>query len=407
MSDLDCRRAQVEDMKRIKEIVRLSFESEAKRPEVIDDLENETWFSVEHWVVAESDGTVVSALGLRPGVMWVVGVPVPATTVGTVCTQPELRGQGIGSRLMDFAAGVMREQKAVLSRLHTSAARFAFYGRLGYVKAINTWPTATLVTDAIGPRTREKAEAALGDAVIRPAHGRDAVRMLEIYEATFSRATGCISRNEHFFGRRIARKPKLWFGYAPRFDVAEDPDDGVVGYVAYSLAGGQRDIVELAVLPHHAAIARSLLLHVAREAQELDITRVYTRIDSHHPLGWLAHEFPIEAAVDSEVLFLKVHDDKRFVELIRPVIERRAEHFEVQLTMNVAGMGKMTFGKGQELGIVTDVPHLAALLYNGVWLSGLMGQGALSLEPETIAAHRALQSLFPDTHARRCRLDGY
>ena len=83
MSDVTCRHAQAKDMTRIKEIVRLSFESAAEDPDVIDDLENETWFSVEHWLVAESDGAVVSALGLRPGVMWIVGVPVPATTVGT------------------------------------------------------------------------------------------------------------------------------------------------------------------------------------------------------------------------------------------------------------------------------------------------------------------------------------
>ena len=411
MGKITCRRAQVLDLKRIKEIVALSFAEAARHPDVLEDLENETWYSTEHWVVAEADGRVVSALGLRPGVMWMSGVAVPTSTVGTVCTHPDLRARGIGRELMAFADEVMQEEGVVLSRLHTSAQRVGFYGRCGYVKAVTNQAISVFDTDLIRARTREKAEEALGDGLIRPAHARDAARMLEIYEATYSRGTGHLSRNEHFFLRRIARRGKLWSWIAPKFEVVSDPDEGVVGYVAGSLDTEREDepkgVVELAVLPHHAPLARTLLLHVARQAQEGNIHKVNVHIGEHHPLGWVVHEFPMHVELDVFVLFLKVQDERRFVELMKPVIEERAGHFEVRLTISIAGLGEMGSGKGHQVRVVTDPGHFAALVYNGAWLAGLLGHGALRFEPETLAAHRALQMVFPDTHASRCPLDRY
>ncbi|KPJ55500.1 MAG: hypothetical protein AMS16_04175 [Planctomycetes bacterium DG_58] len=407
MAKITCRPAQVLDMKRIKEIVSLSFAEAARHPDVLDDLENETWYSTEHWVVAEADGQVVSALGLRPGVMWMSGVPVPTSTVGTVCTHPDLRARGIGRELMAFADDVMQEQGVVLSRLHTSAQRFGFYGRCGYVKAVTNQAISVFDTDLIRARTREKAEEALGDGVIRAAQARDAARMLEIYEATYARGTGRLSRNEHFFLRRIARRGKLWFWIPPRFEVVEDPAEGVVGYAAFLLEEEYKAVVELAVLPHHAPLARTLLLHVARQAQERNIHKVNVHIDEHHPLGWVVHEFPMHVQPDVFVLFLKVQDERRFVELMKPVIEERLAHFEVRLTISIAGLGDTVLGEGQEVRVVTDPRHFAALVYNGAWLAGLLGHGALLFEPETLVAHRALQLVFPDTHASRCPLDGY
>ena len=409
MPEITCRHAQAVDMKRVKEIILLSFPDAAEHPAVVDDLENETWYSWENWGLAESDGEVVSALGLRPGVMWVRGVAVPTATLGTVCTHPDLRGRGIGRELLAFADDVMKEEGVVLSRLHTLAVRYAFYGRSGYVKTVTTQPTLQLEVEAVRAKVKKRAEAELGDAVVRPAHERDAARMNEIYEATFSHGTGALSRNEHFFRRRIAHKSKLWFWYAPKFVVAEDPKEGVIGYIAFSLDGANNYgvAVELAALLHHAPIARTILLHVVRQAQDASIKRLDVSIDAQHPLGWIVHEFPISGEPDSFVMFLKVQNEKRFVELMRPVVEKRAERFEVKLTMNLAGMPDIILGEGQEVKIVSDVRHFAALIYNGAWLAGLMGQAALRIEPETIAAHRAVQEVFIDTHARRCELDGY
>lgn len=396
-------------MARVKEIVLLSFPDAAEHRGVVDDLENETWYSWENWGLAESGGEVVSALGLRPGVMWVRGAAVPTATLGTVCSHPDLRGRGIGRKLVAFADDVMKEQGVVLSRLHTSTARYAFYGRCGYVKAVTTQSTLQLEVEAVSAKLKKRAEVELGDAVVRPAHERDASRMNEVYEATFSHGTGAISRSEHFFGRRITQKPKLWFWYAPRFVVAEDPNEGVVGYVAYSLdeAENYGVVVELAALTHHAPVARTLLLHVVRKAQSAGIKRLDVSIDAQHPLGWIVHEFPITGEVDSFVMFLKVQNEDRFVELMTPVVAKRAERFEVKLTINLAGMPDIILGEGQEVKIVSDVQHFAALIYNGAWLAGLLGQAALHIEPETVAAHRAVQEVFSDTHARCCGLDGY
>jgi predicted acetyltransferase len=407
MSKFICRRAQVKDWQGIKEIIRSAFEDVAKHPDALDELQDETWFSIDHWLVAELDGRVVSALGLRPGVMWMQGIAMPTATVGVVGTRPEERGKGAGLDLVRYAGEVVKEEGLVLSRLHTSAQRYAFYGRAGYVKAITGRPAGTLNVTAIAPEVQRKAEADLGDGVIRPAHPRDAMRLNDIYEATFSKVTGCLSRNEHFFLRRTARHPKFWLWSSPKVDVVETPGDGVVAYAAYAFDEERQELLEIAVLPRFSRMARALAVHVAREAQRQGIRKITTCLELFEPLGWLVHEFRIDLQPDASVLFLKVHDEGRFLELVTPLLERAAARHEVELTLSLAGHGEIRIGSGQPVRVVTDVAHLAALVYNGAWLAGLLGQGAVFVHPETVSAHHAVQSVFPDTHAYRCRMDGY
>ena len=407
MAQLICRRAQLKDWQGIKEIIRSAFEDVVKHPDALDELQDETWFSIDRWLVADLDGRVVSALGLRPGVMWMQGIAMPTATIGTVCTLAEMRGKGVGLDLMRCAGDVVKEEGLVLSRLHTWAQRYAFYGRAGYVKAITGHPDGTLNVTAIAPEVQRKADADLGDGVIRPAIPRDAMRLNEIYEATFSKVTGCLSRNEHFFLRRIARHPKFWLWSSPKIDVVETPGAGVVAYAAYVLDEERQELLEMAVLPRFSRMARVLAVHVAREAQRQGIRKLTTCIERSEPLGWLVHEFRIDLQPDASVLFLEVHDEKRFLELVTPLLERAAARHEVELTLNLAGHGDIRIGGGQPVRVVTDVAHLAALVYNGSWLAGLLGQGAVFVHPETVSAHQAVQSLFPDTHAYRCRMDGY
>lgn len=407
MAKITCRRAQPGDWQDIKEITRLAFDEVAKHPIALEELQDETWFSIDHWLVAEADGRVVASMGLRPGVMWMQGMAMPTATVGVVGTRPDLRGRGVGMALMRFAGDVVKEEELVLSRLHTSAPRYAFYQRVGYVKAINSECAGSFEIDAISPETRRRAEEDLGDGVIRPAHARDAMRLNDIYEATFSKVTGCLSRNEHFFLRRIARHPKFWLWSLPTIDVLETPRDGVVAYASYALGEKWRDVKEIATLPEFTQMARPLMLHVAREVQRAGGLKVNCPIDPFEPLGWLVREFRVDVDPDEGVLFLKVHDAPRFLELTRGVIERTCARHEVELTLSVAGIGDVVIGSGQRVRIVTDVNHLAALVYNGTWLAGLLAEGAVFIHPETVAAHHLVQMVFPDTHAHRCHMDGY
>jgi predicted N-acetyltransferase YhbS len=395
-------------MTRVKELIRLAFEDAAAHPEVIDDIENEPWFSASHWLVAEATGRVLAATGLRPGSMWMSGLAVPTSTVGLVCTDPEERGKGVGAQLMRCAGDFVQKRGDVLSRLHTWPARYAFYGRLGYAKAVNNYLNEIeLHVDAVRPETLKRAEEHLGRGVVRPAEEKDAGRLLAIYEATFSKVTGCLSRSVEFFRRRVARRPKPWLWQPPELLVVQHPYDGVVAYAACSLEGPDPAIQEIATFPGHVASALPLVAHVGSEAHRRGQRVIGIWADMWHPVGWMLRDFPIHGQTDVGLLFLKVHDERRFVDLIKPVLERRAARPEVKLTLELAGIGEVTVGEGQDVRIVADVPHLAALFYNGVWLAGLMGEGALRIEPGTMAAHHAVQELFPDTHAFRCRMDGY
>ncbi len=86
---------------------------------------------------------------------------------------------------------------------------------------------------------------------------------------------------------------------------------------------------------------------------------------------------------------------------------RSPPRHEVALSLNLAGIGDVSIGRGTPVRLITDAAHLATLLYNGAWLSGLLGQGALFVHPDTRATHEAVRMIFPDTNAYRCRLDGY
>jgi predicted N-acetyltransferase YhbS len=402
-----CRRAQTKDWQDIREIELLSFEDLAAHPGVVDELRDETWFATGNWAVCELDGKVVSVLGLRPGVMWMQGAAIPTGTIGIVGTRPELRGKGIGMELVRFAGELAAEQGLVLTRLHTWASRYAFYRRAGYVKAITGHPAGTLDVTTVSSDAMKRAEADLGDALIRPAEPRDAMRLNDIYEATFSHVTGAISRNEHFFLRRIARRPKVWLWTAPRLDVVETRAEGVVAYSALALDSERQDLLEIACLQGFSRMARPLVLRAAREARSAGFRKLNTYLDRLEPLGWLIHEFRIDLQPDASVLFLKVHDEERFLELVLRILERACIREEAELTLHLAGHEPLVVGAGQPVGLVTDVAHLASLIYSGTWLSGLLGQGAISIEPDTVAAHRLVMGLFPDTHAYRCRMDGY
>jgi hypothetical protein len=309
---------------------------------------------------------------------------------------------------MEYADEVMRREGVVLSRLHTQAQRYAFYGRCGYVKAIHDTSSAVMATDALDAADGERAEEALGDGLVREAKPRDATRLNEIYVSTFRRAVGHVSRNEHFFLRRIAREPKLWYWRAPLVEVVEDPDAGVIAYLATDLEEDPAQVVELATLEHHGKAARALVVHAARRAHADGRLRLEVHLDAHGALGWLVREFRMVVSHDTSVVFLKAQDEVRLVELVKPLIERAARREQVRLRMKIAGIGEVCVGEeGIEVTAVSDVQHLATLVYNGAWFAGLVGQGALTVEPDTRAAHDAVRRVFPDTHARRCKLDAF
>ena len=406
MDEVTCRRAIPVDMQCIREIILKSFEDSAENPEVVEDIENETWSSVDRWMVAELGGEVVSAMGLRPGVMWMSGVPVPCPTVGTVCTLPHVRGKGIGSEMMRFASDVAVEEGAVLTRLHTSPDQYGFYGRLGYVKAITETP-GSIMRVSPGTIAGGRGTHDTTGATIRDARVSDAERLNEIYEATFAPRTGSISRNVHFFERRILGKPKLWFWKPTGVRVVELTDESVVGYAVSVFADEGTKIVEIAMLPDHAEFARMLVIDVADRAGQQGLTEVTTSIDPFHPLGWLVDTFDMDDTSEHDAFFLKVHDQKRFVELASPVIEERACKVEVHLTLRLSGFGDVCFGRGREVSFRTDVDHLVSLFYNGRWLKGLVGEGMLSVQPDTARSREIIERIFLETHPCRGALDGY
>ena len=204
-TEVACRRLGRTDYPAAKEIIAASFSQAVQaNPLALEVLEQELWYDPAHLMVAEVGGRVVSFLGVRTGRLTCSEQRIPAGLVGTVCTVPEMRGQGIGARLMGASFEQMKRDDLFVSYLHTSEERFAFYARLGYRKATMENPRLALSLEDIPLAVEQKT------ADVRSATPTDAGACNRIYEEFYGRINGSWSRTEPFWARRLEGQPKLF-----------------------------------------------------------------------------------------------------------------------------------------------------------------------------------------------------
>ena len=377
----------------IQKVVASSFEDHVKRnPGALDDFRNEPWYDPEHLLVAELDGRLVSQMGVREGTLWIGGHPFFAGLVGTVCTVPEWRGNGIGARMIQASSAWMADRGIEMSYLHTSPRRYAFYGRQGYRLSDYHQAKATLRSGGRG--------AGAPGVGIRRATADDAQACNALYEAHYGRLSGAWSRTEAYWVRRLEGRPKLWFTGMPEFWIAEV--DGPLAYGAV-VRGEKPRIVELASTPGQGAAAACL---AERMMAETGACEVEASISPRDPL-WpdLAGLQPEDQSSTGHVL-VRAQNEGRFLERVGTLLDARAAARGIHLEVRVID-GRMDLevgGGDREVRMTASVHDLCAVVYNGRRLGALVESGEL----EVLEGGGAdLATVFPETFPERCPMDGY
>jgi hypothetical protein len=231
----------------------------------------------------------------------------------------------------------------------------------------------------------------------RRARAGDAADLDRLYAATYGQATGAWARSVPFWERRIAGVPKLW-SRRLRFEVAGGEE--ARAYAAYEEAEGAGTVHELACAPGDEAVARDLLKALLSRWRQSGALAAELTLSSSHPLRTAVDDLVAEDRTGWDVVFIRVHDEATFLRETTALLQARAQ--AAGLALKVEGEGDnavLRVAEGEPLQV--GLTELATLIYNG----------RLAATHEALAAQmvqrRWTESLFPDTGAARCGLDGY
>ena len=310
------------DLDVVRDIIRKSFPEEAdSHPEVLAEYSHEAYYQPENLLVAEVDGRVVSQMGLRYGDLWLSGRPFPAALVGTVCTLPDYRGQGIGAGMLRYSFELLRGAGVALSYLHTIPARHNFYRRLGYAPSVHQQVAMTVDLASLDRGLLRQYSPDHPDFRLRPALPADASILDRLYQETARRGTGAWSREELFWKRRLAGYPKLWLAGCPGFELLLGPEP--LAYRAAIREGGRWLVVEVAYAQGAEDAVRRLLAADIIAAEQADADRVDVTLPPWMEPEELLAVFLASAQRKWETVFLRVHDEARFLELAQPILTER------------------------------------------------------------------------------------
>jgi len=398
-----------DDLDAVRDIIRKSFAEEIdSHSQVLADYPNEAYYQPDNLLVAELDRRVISQMGLRDGRLWLSGRPFPAALVGTVCTHPEYRGQGIGGGMLRYSFDILRGSGVALSYLHTIPPRYNFYRRLGYTPSHHEQTTVVAELAELDDTILEQ-QASLGpDLRRRRALPTDVAILASLYRETARRGTGAWSRNDHFWKRRLQGYPKLWLSGCPDFELAvgEQP----LAYVAAIREGSPWRVVELAYREGAEKTARSLVTGVLASAKTVGAEQVLITLPSWMEPEEMLAPFTTDVQRKRESVFLRLHDVGRFLELATPLLSERADAADLRVSLSVQGTPshQLKLGSGgTDLAVSLGPSHLAALLYNGEAMGELLKAEALKVRPESEDSLSLLCELFPPTRAGRFPMDGY
>ncbi len=397
------------DLKAVREIIGQSFAEEINsNPQALSEYLSEAYYQPGNLFVAESDGRVVSQMGLRDGNLWLSGRPFPAALVGTVCTRPEVRGQGIGGGMLRYSFEVLTNWGVALSYLHTIPDRYNFYRRLGYTETVHQQTVLTVELDELGPGLLAQQVSLPDDVRRRRALPADAAILDVLYRETTARGSGAWERNDLFWKRRLLGRPKLWLSGCPDFELAVGGRP--LAYVAAVREDSEWQVLEVAFRQGAEGAVRSLVAGVLEAARTVGAKRVRITLPR-----WLGSEELLSALASRreakrETVFVRLHHVSRFLELARPVLAERADTADLTVGLSVVGTPSqhLQVGSGsRQLSLALRPSQLASLFYNGEALPRLLETDALKVRPASSDSAELLGLLFPPTDAGRFPMDGY
>lgn len=193
--------------------VKLSFNSPRNKVDY--------WYEMagrENFRVVRHQNQVAGGWLLIPMGQWFGGRSVSMVGVAGVVINPEFRGGGIATRMMQHAVGEMYEQGFALSALFPSTQ--SLYRRAGY-EAAGSWFEIRVPAKLI-PKGRR-------DLPVRPFQPADLKAIQNVYAGVAQRSQGYLDRGPYIWERIQRSVDETFHGY-----VIED-DGEITGYIFYHM----------------------------------------------------------------------------------------------------------------------------------------------------------------------------
>lgn len=395
-----------DDIEQCRELLELSFPVQAKRnAEALTDMENEPWCAPSDRMVCEIDGKVVSHAAIRTGDLWTAGFSFPAARIGMVATHPDHRHQRIASAVIDKACTEAASRGAAVAIAYAPGACARLLLGLGFCRGIFSRPAWQLDLEKSAGSALKRAVDAAAECEFRAATIENAGSLDNLYFQHFSKLTGCWSRNESFWTRRIQGAPSLWLHPAPEILVTS-AEGKMLAYIVVSKEHSRWDVLEFACVTGYEFLVAGGCAKIALEADEqgarwlgIDVSYADTVARDLVSLGLRGH-------VRYEDVFIRVLDEQAIVERTYEAVDLRAVSEKTSCSLEIRGMPPKAIGRGDtDFVLSMSAEELAVAMYNGASLQGLISGGRAKLEPPSPLASAAVRKLFPETHAFRSRFD--
>ena len=355
------------------------------------------WFKPDYTRVCLVDGRIVSAVQICERKVRVGSAEILMGGIGNVATDPDYRGRGYSTRLLEDAVLVMREYGMDLSILFTGIQ--PYYERLDWRSAPTKLLTGSLRRDvSVGPKSRCSVRT------LDPTS--DMASIHQVYEKF---------NNDRSL--TVVRTPEYWKGYLlPHLRKPESilvaEENGVVGYLLFEFDKDNCWLRETGCVPGKEDCTEALIRCAASRACEAGVQTIWS---------YLPNEPQISAVIGMVVKCLEERESTKMMcrlinadslgRRILPELNRRAQmdmlpdgSISLDTELGSLGLtlekGRVSQGAGNPVRIIISQADLFCLLF------GLKGINELSAAVPDEAA-RIVSALFPPQRPVFWQADGF
>ncbi len=364
---------------------------------------------------------IVGHAHLTRRVMQFGSLELPVTKLGWLGVLPELRGRGLGHRLLDAAEDQMAQDGALLGFLRTRIPHFfrptgwVLCGRYSRSEA----PARSVLCGLLdrGFRHLHRRRRRLN---IRPWRRMELPALVRIYNQNLHGTFGPLQRSEVYWSWLIRRG-----AYDQLYVVLDGPDlleleENLSPIVGYAVTRGD-EIVEIQTAPDHRPAAAHLLARACGDAIERDYQRIVLHAPPKHRLHKLFRSAGGRQYYDEtdrgEVIMARLLDPPELLRRMGPELRRRAEENNLppsvelgllaegskyHLTVNRRAV-EVTTGKiGRSYLRLSEADFTRLLLGHIDWKQALIER---CVETSTASALKIGRALFPRLPLWRPPLD--
>lgn len=407
--DLRFRAATADDLERILEIHLAAFPDERTEEVRRRNFTANRFGGFDALVVAERGNDIVAQAFLFPLEGWFGARIVKIGAIASLAIAPEVRGQGVGTSLLQHLHVAADVRGDALTMLY--AFRQRFYARLDY----GTSMSRRRLT--IDPRSVPASWRALARGRVRRPRGEDREAIRAAYARAGAKASGWLTRSEAFWDRQLARERR-------HFLVAERPareGGGISGYTSFELHQEEPHAATLLVVDEIAAdddVTR-LALVGALAALRDQVAYIELEVDAADPIelglvdsdggrfGTDRVEHDLGAVVGGPMV--RVEDVPRAIEargyacdgsldvvVHAPEGGATGPGDEIAVSVRVVeGRAEVSAARGASAALRTTRATLATLLYGGLRPSDAARLGLADADSRTLVRADAIFAMPP------------